>query len=75
MDFMQKKDCDDKNKKDKRSGLLTGIVVGGAIGSVASLMLSSKKGRETSKNLGKKVGKEVLSTGLGLLKKFVDRKK
>lgn len=43
-------DCD----KKKKNGIITGFLVGSAIGSVASLMLSTKKGRQTGKNLAQK---------------------
>lgn len=47
----------------KRTDLLTGLIVGGAVGSVLSLLFSTKKGRKASKSVGKKaleLGKEML---------------
>jgi gas vesicle protein len=57
-------------KPKKRKGLITGIIVGGAIGSVLSLLFASKKNRETAKNLPKKALEKGRSTAEDFLNKY-----
>ena len=58
-----------KNKKN--TGLITGIIVGGAIGSVLSLLFATKKGRDTVKNFPKK----AVKNSKGLAEKFIEKYK
>ena len=66
-------------KKDKKSGgLLTALIVGGAIGTVSSMLLRDKQSRKKSYNILKKVknvGVFLLSKGFSLAqeetKKFI----
>ena len=41
----------------KKGGLIKGLIIGGAIASVASLLLKSKKGRECRSKLSDGLGK------------------
>ena len=61
-------------KKEKKSDLLTGIVVGGAVGSVLSLLLSSKENRETSKKVGLRLFKKGKSVAESFLEKYKKEK-
>ena len=56
-------------EKKKKSDLLTGIVVGGAVGSVLSLLLSSKENRAKSK----KVGLRIFKKGKSIAECFLDK--
>jgi gas vesicle protein len=52
----------DSNKK--RKGLLTGLVIGGAVGSVLSFLLTTKEGKDATKtfsNCLKKNGQDLLN--------------
>ncbi len=56
--------------KKKKNDLLTGIVVGGAVGSVLSLLLSSKENREKSKKIGLNLFKKGKSVAECFLEKY-----
>ena len=56
--------------KKKKNDLLTGIVVGGAVGSVLSLLLSSKENREKSKKVGLNIFKKGKSVAEYFLEKY-----
>jgi gas vesicle protein len=56
--------------KKKKHDLLTGIVVGGAVGSVLSLLLSSKENREKSKKIGLNIFKKGKSVAESFLEKY-----
>ena len=49
-------------KKRKHWGILAGIIVGGAIGSVISLLFAPEKGEKTRKKVIKK-GREIFEAG------------
>ncbi len=53
----------------KTSGLLTGIIVGGAVGSVISLLFATDKGRKTGKHFTRKFFGKSKSTA----EKFLDK--
>jgi len=59
-------------KKKCYGGILTGIVVGGAVGSVASLLFAPKKGKETRADVAEK-GKELFSEGKTKAEEFLDK--
>ena len=61
-----------KKKKRRYGGLLTGIVVGGAVGSVASLLFAPKKGSETRADVANK-SKELFSEGKSKAEEFLDK--
>ncbi len=62
-----------KQKKCKKyGGLITGIVVGGAVGSVASLLFAPKKGSETRADVAEK-GKELYQEGRSKAEEFLDK--
>ncbi len=64
-----------KPKKGKKyGGIITGIVVGGAVGSVASLLFAPKKGSETRAEVAEK-GKELFSEGRTKAEEFLDKYK
>ena len=44
------------SEKKKTGGLIKGLIIGGAIGSVMSLLLSSKKGKECRDKLSDGIG-------------------
>ena len=58
-----------ENPKKSNKGLITGLIVGGAITGVAGMLLSSEENREKTKKIGKKAG----HVGLRLLRKFLTR--
>ena len=58
------------DKKDRNHDLVTGLIVGSAVGSVLSLLFSSKKGREASKNLSGQVLEKSKGVGRKLWDKF-----
>lgn len=60
--------------KKAYGGIITGIVVGGAVGSVASLLFAPKKGSETRADVAEK-GKELLSEGKTKAEEFLDKYK
>lgn len=72
--FRKRKPTPQEVEKDckKRGGLITGIVVGGAIGSVASLMFAPKKGSETRAEVAEK-GKELFDEGKTKAEEFLDK--
>jgi gas vesicle protein len=61
-----------KKKKSCYGGILTGIVVGGAVGSVASLLFAPKKGKDTRADVAEK-GKELFSEGKTKAEEFLDK--
>jgi gas vesicle protein len=56
--------------KKKKNDLLTGIVVGGAVGSALSLLLSSKENRAKSKKVGLRIFKKGKSVAENFLEKY-----
>lgn len=60
-----------KQPKKSKKGLITGLIVGGAITGVAGMLLSSEENREKTKEVGKKAGR----VGLQFLRKFLKRDK
>ncbi len=65
-----------KTKKTKSSnGLITGLIVGGAITGVAGMMLSSEDNRKKTQKIGLQAGKVGLKLAQKLLKKCKDKKK
>jgi gas vesicle protein len=58
------------SENKKKNDLLTGIVVGGAVGSVLSLLLSSKENREKSKKVGLNIFKKGKSVAEDFLEKY-----
>lgn len=63
-----------KKKKKGYGGIITGIVVGGAVGSVASLLFAPKKGSDTRAEVAEK-GKELFSEGKTKAEEFLDKYK
>ncbi len=59
-------------KKDKASGLISGIIVGGAIGSVLSLLFAPEKGKVTRKKVSDQ-GKVILGKSKSSFRLFWDR--
>lgn len=57
------------SENKKKNDLLTGIVVGGAVGSVLSLLLSSKENREKSK----KVSLNIFKKGKSVAENFLEK--
>lgn len=72
--FRRKKSAAEDVEKDckKRGGLITGIIVGGAIGSVASLLFAPKKGSETRAEVAEK-GKELFGEGKSKAEEFLEK--
>jgi len=62
------------SENKKKHDLLTGIVVGGAVGSVLSLLLSSKENREKAKKGGLKLFKKGKSVAECFLEKYKKEK-
>jgi len=58
-------------QKKKNPGLLTGILVGGAVGSVLSIFLSKKQNREKIKNEAQK----FWTSGKSVVEKFIEKYK
>ncbi len=56
--------------KKSNKGLITGLIVGGAITGVAGMLLSSEENRKKTKEVGKKAG----NIGLRFLKKILKKK-
>lgn len=62
-------------KKSKNyGGLITGIVVGGAVGSVASLLFAPKKGTETRADVAQ-TGKKLFEEGRTKAEEFLEKYK
>ena len=61
-----------EKKGPKYRGILTGIIVGGAVGSVASLLFAPKKGSETRADVAEK-GKELFDEGKSQAEKFLEK--
>ncbi len=63
-------------KKDdkKRGGLIMGLIVGGAVGSVLSLLFAPDKGANTRKKV-KKQGKEAFKRGKTVAEEFLEKYK
>ena len=75
--FRSKKPKDPKEvvvekKAKKRSSLLTGIIVGGAVGSVVSLLFAPDKGSRTRKKVAKH-GKKLMTEGQTKAEEFLDK--
>lgn len=60
--------------KKKKTSLITGIIVGGAVGSVISLLFAPDKGEKTRKKVYK-TGKELLTDGKTKAEDFLDKYK
>ncbi len=58
-----------KTEKKKKQGLVTGILVGGAVGSVLSLLFAPQKGEKTRKQAAD-VSKEISSKAQHFLDKY-----
>lgn len=58
----------------RRGGLITGIIVGGAVGSVASLLFAPKKGSETRADISEK-SKELLEGSKSKAEAFLEKYK
>ena len=61
-------------KRKKRWSLLTGIIVGGAVGSVTSLLFAPDKGEKTRAKVAKK-GKEMFDEGKTKAEEFLEKYK
>ncbi len=59
-----------KSKKSNK-GLITGLIVGGAITGVAGMLLSSEENRKKTKEIGQKAG----DVGLTLIQRILKRNK
>ncbi len=61
------------SKKPRKSstGLITGLIVGGAVTGVAGMLLSSKENREKTKKIGKQAG----NAGLKMIKDIFEKAK
>lgn len=58
-----------KKSRKSKNGLITGLIVGGAITGVAGMLLSSEENREKTKEIGKKAG----SVGLRFIQNFLKK--
>ncbi|MCF7812595.1 YtxH domain-containing protein [Candidatus Gracilibacteria bacterium] len=58
-------------KKQKSSGLFTGIIVGGAVGSVLSFLFATEERRDKTK----KMSHEILKKGKSVAEKFLEKYK
>lgn len=74
--FFRKKDKKDPQtpKCKQKKSIITGIIVGGAIGSVLSLLFAPDKGEKTRKKVYKK-GKDIFSEGKTKAEYFLDKYK
>lgn len=61
-----------KEKKGGKFNIITGLIVGGAIGSVASLMFAPEKGSKTRKKMRKK-GEKLFEEGKSKAEDFLDK--
>lgn len=61
----------DNDEKKKSGGLLTGLVVGGAVGSVLSFLFATEERRKKTH----KVSKKLLDKGKSVAEKFLDKYK
>jgi gas vesicle protein len=59
-------------KKKGYGGIITGIVVGTAVGSVTSLLFAPKKGKETRADVAEK-GKELFAESKTKAEEFLDK--
>ena len=61
------------SKKEKKSskGLITGLIVGGAVTGVAGMLLSSTENRKKTKKIGQQAG----HAGLKFIQKLLQKKK
>lgn len=57
--------------KKQKNSLITGMIVGGAVGSILSLLFSDKKNRTVVKDYSKK----ALEGGKSLVEKFISKYK
>lgn len=60
-----------KKSKKSNKGLITGLIVGGAITGVAGMLLSSEENREKTKKVGEKAGR----VGLKFIQKLLEKVK
>lgn len=61
-------------EKKKRTGVIMGLIVGGAIGSVLSVLFAPDKGEKTRKKVSKQ-GKEIYKKGKTLAEEFIEKYK
>ncbi len=63
----------EKEKKSKKGlGLVTGLIIGGAVGSVASLLFAPDKGSKTRKRVRKR-GEKLFEEGKSKAEEFLDK--
>ncbi len=62
----------EKEQKRKRRSLITGIIVGGAVGSVLSLLFAPDKGEKTRDKVKRK-GKALFAGGKTVAERFLDK--
>lgn len=75
--FFKKKNpktTDTKIPCKKKNSLITGIIVGGAVGSVLSLLFAPDKGTQTRKKVASK-GKKMYSQGRTKAEAFLEKYK
>lgn len=60
-----------KEQKKSNTGLITGLIVGGAVTGVAGMLLSSKENRNKTKKFGQKAG----NAGLKFIQKLLQKTK
>ncbi len=58
--------------KKKKRGLFTGLIVGGAVGSVVSILFAPDKGENTRARISKKSG-ELFDEGKSKAEEFLDK--
>ena len=61
-----------EKQKSGYGGVLTGIVVGGAVGSVVSLLFAPKKGSETRAEVAE-TGKRLFDEGKSKAEEFLEK--
>ena len=61
-----------EEEKKKRKSLITGVIVGGAVGSVISLLFAPKKGAETRASVSKK-GTKWFKNSIGRVRNFIKK--
>ncbi|MCF7917771.1 hypothetical protein K9L27_02090 [Candidatus Gracilibacteria bacterium] len=60
-----------EEEKKKSGGLLTGLIVGGAVGSVLSFLFTSDERRKSTQ----KISKKILEKGKSIAEEFIDKYK
>ena len=63
-----------EEQKKKKTGLLMGLIVGGAIGSVLSILFAPDKGERTRKKVSKQ-GMVLFKKGKTLAEEFIEKYK